>query len=228
MEKNRKDMLKPVIITVFIHLILIFAVYLSLKKDNPKKIVDLPLSANSAHSSRDYFDSERVENSEALMTLTETPKNAEEEDKANPEEDIEKNTEKASESEKNAESKSESAAASNDLDNQKDTAAQAIPLQDTPSKTPTRDAPESRFEATAPNQSRAVFDDNEIVYVKDGVVLLNRDLPQSITKSAMPTGIAQAKMEAEMANDELSGAINEVKRRNQQQIEQREQEKSQQ
>ncbi|WP_201532615.1 hypothetical protein [Psychrobacter ciconiae] len=77
-----------------------------------------------------------------------------------------------------------------------------------------------------PRESQTVSEDHDKVYVKDNVVLLSRDLPQSDTNSALSSDVAELKYEAERINEELSAAIDEVKKRNQQQIEHREHEKN--
>lgn len=217
MKKNRKDMLTAVIIVVFVHLIVIFAVYLSFKKNDENKNMAAPLRENINHSSNGDQNDHLDDNSEAMLTLTESA------------EDLEgaTETEKDEEAENKADQKDELAAeldqpeyagnddSSNDLEVKKDVAVTENSENKLAIKT---------HEA---QKSRTVFADNDKIYVKDNVVLLNRDLPQSAAPNAVPDDVERIKADAEKANDELSSAINKIKKRNQQQIDQREQEKVQ-
>lgn len=215
MQTDNKHILKAIVIVVLVHLAIIFAIYINYQEDNKYENNEKSLVTYGERTSNSYQNIDLGEPSEAMMTLTEAAETA----------SLEKESENDVELTDNAVSK-DKPNAKLEKSTDKELLTKLEKENDLASTENTSFNNRLKNETHAPSEIRSVYDNNEIS-IKDDVILLSRDLPQSSANAnnAVLDDVAQIKLEVERINEELSTVINEVKKRNQQQIEQREHEK---
>jgi len=229
MIKLREKWFWALCLAVLVHVGVFFIFYLNTYQTDSIETTDSLSSKNEPAAINNVNTSEKVYTTTVTSTKTSDDTNDSVEDTVSKKSEINNKPETSQitssyEQKANVESrKAPPSSAANNVDNKPEKPASKAIESTQANKTPSQEEKALNAQADSNTQSIIASTDDKLEEIKNNASLLDIDVPAQKSNVKIDKDYLSAKSEVEAINDQLSAAINEVKKRNQQKIDEQQQ-----
>jgi len=229
MMKFREKWFWALCLAVLVHVGVFFIFYLNTHQTDSVEVADSQMNTTEPAAINSIDLPEKVYTTTVTSTKTSNDTNNNVEDTVNKKSEIGDKSEasqltSSDEQTTNVESrKAPSSPAANNVDNKPEKPASASIESVQANKTPLQKEETPNAKTDSNTQSIVANTDDKLEEIKNNASLLDIDVPAQKSNVKIDKDYLSAKSEVEAINDQLSAAINEVKKRNQQKIDDQQQ-----
>ncbi|MGE6246170.1 hypothetical protein ACQKCF_09235 [Psychrobacter proteolyticus] len=229
MMKFREKWFWALCLAVLVHIGVFFIFYLNTHQTDSVEIADSQMNTTEPALINNVDLPEKVYTTTVTSTKTSNDTNDNVEDTVNKKSEIGDKSEASQLASNNGQTanvesrKAPSSSAANNVDNKskKPTSTSIESVQT--NKTPAQEEKALNAQIDSNTQSVVANTDDKLEEIKNNASLLDIDVPAQKSNVKIDKDYLSAKSEVESINDQLSAAINEVKKRNQQKIDEQQQ-----